>query len=519
MKLEMQTLTPRRVADLTLLAFVAVFVLLLVVQPGSESTFQGIADVLGMLPPLAAGVIGLRAAAVSVERARRGWLLIGLGCLSWGAGEAIWSFYEIVLDQSGPFPSWADVAYLGSVPLLLAGILVLTAPPNHSARLRRGLDSLAVVAAAGALSWHFVIGPIYAVSDATDLEKVLTSAYPLSDLALLFALAMSVPRLMRDRAGHVLGVFGAGMLIFLLADSGFAYLETAGGYTSGSIVDLGWVAATCLFAHAAYLQYEQRPDYEDTHAEALASVSVFQVIPVLLLPVIVGWPLLQAVAGTPLAETPTLLFIFAFAVVVVLRQVTALLDNVSLNRRLAMSNATLEVRTELLSERLVQEQNAANVDFLTGTLSRRAIEAELERLTAPFNTEQLALGVVDLDGLKVVNDRDGHAIGDQMLRLVGAALSMDGAIVGRIGGDEFLVLLPEAGEAEVLAYLSIVDWRLGSLSGREEMPSPGISSGFALYPLQARTAQSLLTLADQRMYSQKNEKKDHGSSAEYFQAA
>ncbi|MGE0058696.1 MAG: diguanylate cyclase [Dehalococcoidia bacterium] len=515
----MRTFTPRRVPELSLLAFIAAFALLLVLRPGSDSTFQGLSDILGMLPPLAAGVIGLRAAAVSVERARRGWLLIALGCLSWGAGEAIWSFYEIVLGQAGPFPSWADVAYLGSVPLLLAGILVLTEPPTQSARLRRGLDSLAVVTAAGALSWHFVIGPIYDASDATDLEKVLTSAYPLSDLALLFALAMSVPRLMRDRAGQVLGIFGAGLLLFLLADSGFAYVETEGDYVSGSIIDLGWVAATCLFAWAAYQQYMLRPDYEDTRAEALASVSAFQVLPVLLLPFMVGWPLLQAVLGTPLAETPTLLFIFAFAVLVVLRQVTALLDNVSLNRQLALSNATLEVRTELLSERLVQEQNAANIDFLTGTLSRRAIEAELERLTAPFNTERLALGVVDLDGLKLINDRDGHPVGDQVLRLVGTALSMDGAIVGRIGGDEFLVLLPDASEAEVLAYLSIVDWRLGSLSTREEMPAPGISSGFALYPLQARTAQSLLDLADKRMYSQKNEKKNDGNGAEYFQAA
>jgi diguanylate cyclase (GGDEF)-like protein len=509
----------RTLPELLIGLYVAGFALLLLLKPGSESTFEGMTDIFGVVPPLAGGVIALRAAQVSFERARKGWALIGLGCLAWGGGEVIWSFYEIVLGQWGPFPSWADAAYLGSVPLFFAGILVLTAPPSGPARIRHGLDALAVVAAAGAVSWHFVIGPIYAASDATLLEKVLSSSYPLSDLVLLFALAISARRLLRDRSGQVLGVFGAGMLLFLLADSGFAYLETVEVYESGAIVDLGWVAATCLFAYAAFLQYRLRPDYEHTPVDTLASVSVFQVMPVLLLPALVGWPLLRGVLSEPMLEAPTLIFIYAFAVIVVLRQATALLDSVALNRYLSVSNATLEVRTEMLSERLVQEEKAANVDWLTGTLSRRAIEAELDHLIAPLSDHNLALGVVDLDGLKVINDQLGHAVGDQVLRLVGLALSMDGAVVGRIGGDEFLVLLPDAREAEVLAYLSIIDWRLSSLAAREEMPTPQISSGFALYPLQATMAQELLDLADRRMYAQKNEKKAEENGSGYERAA
>jgi diguanylate cyclase (GGDEF)-like protein len=221
---------------------------------------------------------------------------------------------------------------------------------------------------------------------------------------------------------------------------------------------------------------------------------------------------MQEVLDAPLGptEAPTLAFIYAFTVFVVLRQATALIDSVRLNRRLALSNARLEVRTEVLSERLVEEQAAANRDWLTGTLSRRAISLELERL-ALDDANRLALGIIDLDGLKVVNDRQGHAAGDHVLRLVANALSMDGAIVGRYGGDEFLVLLPDASEAEVLAYLSIVDWRLGSLSARDEIPTPGISSGFVLFPLQARSIAALLEIADQRMYSAKNDKKQRGS--------
>jgi diguanylate cyclase (GGDEF)-like protein len=495
-------------AALALAAFLALYAAFLALQPGGDRPLMVISDIAGTLPPLVAGVLALKASSVSADRGRVGWRLIGLGSLCWGAGELIWSFYEVILFRPSPFPSLADAAYLGSVPLFFAGILVLTAPAAGAARLRRGLDALAVVAAAGAISWHLVIGPIYASSEATTLEKVLSSAYPLSDLALLFALALSVPRLVQDHRGQVLGVFSAGLVLFLLADSGFAYLENTDAYASGSLVDFGWVAATTLFAYSAVLQHRWRPDYSDSRPQTLDAVGFFHVLPILLLPLMVGWPLLRNLLDAPLGptEAPTLGFIYAFTVFVVLRQATALIDSARLNRQLAQSNARLEVRTEVLSERLVEEQTAANCDWLTGTLSRRAISLELERLAGnPAN--RLALGLIDLDGLKMVNDRDGHVAGDHSLRLVASALTMDGAIVGRYGGDEFLVLLPEASEAEVLAYLSIVDWRLGSLSARDEISSPSFSSGFVLFPLQASSIADLIDIADQRMYTAKNEKK------------
>jgi hypothetical protein len=118
----------RGAAELLLAGYIAAFAALLIVQPGSDATFQKISDVAGVLPPMAGGVIALRASRLSAERARRGWLLIGLGCIAWGSGEVIWSIYEIVLGRPSPFPSWADVAYLGAVPLFFSGILVLTVP-------------------------------------------------------------------------------------------------------------------------------------------------------------------------------------------------------------------------------------------------------------------------------------------------------------------------------------------------------------------------------------------------------
>jgi len=90
----------------------------------------------------------------------------------------------------------------------------------------------------------------------------------------------------------------------------------------------------------------------------------------------------------------------------------------------------------------------SNIDALTGLLNRRSIERSLERewaATRRYGTE-LSVLFFDLDRFKVVNDTHGHAVGDEVLRAVAQRLREEVRgvdLVGRLGGDEFLVLLPQ----------------------------------------------------------------------------
>ena len=91
----------------------------------------------------------------------------------------------------------------------------------------------------------------------------------------------------------------------------------------------------------------------------------------------------------------------------------------------------------------------ANTDWLTGAMNRRSIEAllaaEAERVRRYGRTMSLIL--FDIDGFKQVNDRNGHAAGDAVLREVTETVNgrlRANDMLGRLGGDEFLVLLPEA---------------------------------------------------------------------------
>lgn len=151
-----------------------------------------------------------------------------------------------------------------------------------------------------------------------------------------------------------------------------------------------------------------------------------------------------------------------------------------------------------LREDLVRAGRAARMeadtDVLTGLLSRRAWEA---RLHSPA-TRPAVLVLVDLDGLKEVNDTRGHGAGDELLRAAAAALRdavRSGDPVARIGGDEFGVLLGDTGEGQAPR-------RVEALSAALERAGVAASLGWAPCPPGAGWA-SAVARADERMYAAK----------------
>lgn len=115
-------------------------------------------------------------------------------------------------------------------------------------------------------------------------------------------------------------------------------------------------------------------------------------------------------------------------------------------------NQTLEVK---IAERTNQLHVEANTDYLTGINNRRAIikflETEIERCSR--YKRPCSIMMLDLDYFKQVNDQHGHQVGDDILVLVANAISDACRLadhVGRYGGEEFLIVLPETSEPEAL---------------------------------------------------------------------
>ncbi len=171
--------------------------------------------------------------------------------------------------------------------------------------------------------------------------------------------------------------------------------------------------------------------------------------------------------------------------------------------------------------RFQQLSSSATVDFITGLPNSRALFEHLDAEVARCHRsrETLAVVVCDLDGFKAVNDRFGHLQGNALLHLVGQQLkeSCRGYdYVARMGGDEFVILmpgLPPGNLAERLAALQ-AGVQAASRELLQEEALVGVSGGCAFFPDDGLDAESLLSKADQRMYSTKSERKSKASETD-----
>jgi signal transduction histidine kinase len=193
------------------------------------------------------GAIGFSAAAaVALGPTRRlpgsdrlPWLLLAAGVACFAAADSLFGYYE----QTGetPFPSAADGLYLAAYPLLFAGVLLLGR--TRGQELRFALADVFVAAGALALvQWVFVMEPL--AKEESGVARVILLAYPAMDVLLAAALA----RLLFTPAWRApaLWLLAGAVLLQLVGDE--IYLGVADTYTSGSWVDVFWLASYALFA-------------------------------------------------------------------------------------------------------------------------------------------------------------------------------------------------------------------------------------------------------------------------------
>jgi diguanylate cyclase (GGDEF)-like protein len=175
----------------------------------------------------------------------------------------------------------------------------------------------------------------------------------------------------------------------------------------------------------------------------------------------------------------------------------------------AVAQKNVELEKEINRRKKVEEQLAtmAMYDSLTTLPNRRLLIKEAEKLIAAARRtgKHTVFMFIDLDGFKAVNDQHGHDTGDKVLtemagRLRNSVREID--TVGRFGGDEFVVVLPECNiDGELKSICTRIIKEIGKpltmIDGDEVI---GASIGIAIYPDDANDVQDLISLADQAMY-------------------
>ncbi|SDS21618.1 putative bifunctional diguanylate cyclase/phosphodiesterase [Actinoplanes derwentensis] len=365
------------------------------------------------------GLSGVIAMIVGVLRNRpehrSAWLLFAVGVLTFVSGDITYDVTELRLGEY-PYPYWADLLYLSAYPLLWVALSRLGR--GHGERDRGGIIDAAVISTGiGLIFWVTVVGPTLADAGSPILERLVTIGYPLADVLLTTAVARMLTR--PENRTPSLRLMSAGAVLMLSGDLVYTTLSSTGEYTGGYIDSVFLMAYACWGAAALHPSMRQRPDTSLTAQQIgrgrLALLMIFTLIaPALLF--IQGAADPAAIAWESLGIGAVVLFLL-----VVFR----------------MWGLVQQVKTQ--AARL---GDLAMHDALTGLANRRAFEQALTAAVASVSPTVLLL---DLNGFKTVNDRFGHAVGDELLVAVGQRIAAEapaGSLAARMGGDEFAVLLP-----------------------------------------------------------------------------
>jgi diguanylate cyclase (GGDEF)-like protein len=166
-----------------------------------------------------------------------------------------------------------------------------------------------------------------------------------------------------------------------------------------------------------------------------------------------------------------------------------------------------------------QLRSAASTDPLTGLSNRRAMEDRLavELARAQRHPIQTSVVMIDVDRFKVVNDTLGHAAGDRLLTELSRILKQQCRAldaVGRMGGDEFLVILPMTNAEEAGVFVRRVQRAVSQLEQTHpELGRPSLSMGIAEAPHHGVTPDAILGAADAALYRAKRGGRDKAETA------
>lgn len=178
-------------------------------------------------------------------------------------------------------------------------------------------------------------------------------------------------------------------------------------------------------------------------------------------------------------------------------------------RRVLAENDTMRRELDEARARITQLERLADEDALTAIANRRAFIRELSRMIAFTRRYGPPSSVVyfDVDGLKQINDTHGHPAGDAALRHVAEILCKNvrsSDLVGRLGGDEFGVILAQTNQEQATAKAVTLAHEIGKRSLRWGKIKLTVSAAYGVYSFSGSDdAQVAIEAADKAMYKQK----------------
>jgi diguanylate cyclase (GGDEF)-like protein len=395
-------------------------------------------------------VVGLWCVAVTARCAwrqhrghRAAWALFALAQVAWMTADLTWDLAAAL--GAGSATEIGDVIYLLAYPLVLTALARLIHQRRDRIDLGALIDSSVITLGVGLLVWVLVAGPVLREAIVLPVTTTMAASYPIADVLVLAVLVhlLAVPGVRSTSLRLVVAASGT----LLTADAAFTLVGVA---APAQVALLGpfyslthlLIAAAALHPDASRIGLRDDDPHRDTSSDLsrrrLAALTTAALLPPLVLAA-------ELTAGVALDAWPVAVTTVGLLLLLVARMALA-------SHQVVRSTAQRDrLRADLVHQ--------AAHDPLTALVARgHALElVELALARSRRSGSLVGLVHLSLDRFKAVNDAHGHRTGDAVLREVAVRLTAavrTGDVVGRIGGDEFVVLVEPLESAAALLDLA-----------------------------------------------------------------
>lgn len=360
---------------------------------------------------------GIAAAACLVRSQRNavptaGWRPLGAGLIIFMAGNV---YGSLVVGEREIFPSPADAMWLSFYVLAYVAIVQMIRQRTTRFHASSWLDGGVGGLGAAALVVALALGPALSMTKGRLGVVATTLAYPTADIIMIVILVTAGVALRQLDLSFSLLIIG--FTIFGVTDAVYLFKQSAGTYVEGGVLDACWPLAAIVIGYAAV-------------ERSTIPVPTADSRPRLLFPVAFTTTSIALLTFGQRHEISTVAILLALSALVV----ASIRVSITFREVQALAQSRLEART----------------DELTGLANRRQMLESLVEVVKESGHSS-ALLMIDLDNFKEINDSLGHIAGDDLLLAVGRRFRRaipGGALLARIGGDEFAVLVKRSGPEE-----------------------------------------------------------------------
>lgn len=426
------------------------------------------------------------------------WLVLGMAAFSWACADILWMYYDFFTNLNPENIDLVSFLYAGTNLFILAAVVI-----HISQYMKKWNMLLFIVDALGIslsilyftwivifeksiklLSYFNEIGWIYGVSFCIDV-------------LIFMSLAIWYFSIRSRKITLPITILAYSVLIFIISDFSWIYLEFKNIYIPNSIIDGFYMMGIVGFALAMEVKVHSKNNLymPDTECSNLGSSkrSLLLLIPPGIVILIKGFNTLE------MANFTGVIIIHAALATQIQSAIREHDINLELEKR-------IEERTSEIVEKNRQLELIANRDVITNLYNRRSLMKRLDEIIEKASIgENLALIYLDVDRFKIINDTYGHNVGDKVLielsnRILGS--KNEKTTIARIGGDEFVLAVQttkEHNEIEEIATKIIINCSEPIIVDNYSF-SLTMSIGISMYPFDSENSATLLKNADMAMY-------------------